>query len=100
YFAHSENSAGIKHDLVEHLTEVARLAAQFAGKFGTPEGWWDKTAMQERNKIRILAHVRQDENGTFIEHALETHLKGLLSVQQGSHWLSVTQSGGADWLVT
>lgn len=41
YFAHSENSAGIKHDLVEHLKNVARLAGQFAEKFGAHEfGYW------------------------------------------------------------
>ena len=37
YFAHSENSKGIKHDLVEHLTSVAKRAAGFAGKFGAGE---------------------------------------------------------------
>lgn len=30
YFAHSENPAGIKHDLVEHLKSVARLAGAVA----------------------------------------------------------------------
>lgn len=41
YFAHSENSVGIKHDLVEHLESVARLAAEFAGKFGANDlGYW------------------------------------------------------------
>jgi hypothetical protein len=34
FFAHSENSAGIKHDLVEHLKSVAQLAGKFAEKFG------------------------------------------------------------------
>lgn len=41
YFAHSENSAGIKHDLVEHLRSTARLAAGFAGKFDAADlGYW------------------------------------------------------------
>lgn len=41
YFAHSENKEGLKHDLVEHLTNVARLASEFAGKFGAAElGYW------------------------------------------------------------
>ena len=41
YFAHSENSAGIKHDLVEHLKSVAQLAAKFAGKFSAADfGYW------------------------------------------------------------
>lgn len=26
YFAHSENSAGIKHDLVEHLKSAAQMS--------------------------------------------------------------------------
>lgn len=37
FFAHSENGAGQKHDLVVHLESVARLASQFAGKFGAAE---------------------------------------------------------------
>lgn len=41
YFAHSENSAGIKHDLVEHLKSVSSLVAEFAGKFGAADfGYW------------------------------------------------------------
>lgn len=41
FYAHSENSAGEKHDLVRHLTSVAELASQFAGKFGAAEfGYW------------------------------------------------------------
>jgi len=41
FFAHSENSAGIKHDLVEHLKSVAQLAGKFAEKFGAAVvlGW-------------------------------------------------------------
>jgi len=37
FFAHSANGAGQKHDLVVHLKSVARLASQFAGKFGAAE---------------------------------------------------------------
>ena len=41
FFAHSENSAGIKHDLVEHLKSVAQLAGKFAEKFGAADfGYW------------------------------------------------------------
>ncbi|MBI4639492.1 MAG: CRISPR-associated endonuclease Cas3'' [Candidatus Tectomicrobia bacterium] len=41
YFAHSPNSDGFPHDLVEHLTGVAHLAAQFARKFGAADfGYW------------------------------------------------------------
>jgi hypothetical protein len=32
-FAHSANDLGIRHDLVSHLKDVARLAAQFAANF-------------------------------------------------------------------
>lgn len=44
YFAHSENSAGIKHDLVEHLKSVAQMVAEFAAWFwraqeGKQAGW-------------------------------------------------------------
>lgn len=40
-YAYSENRDGQKHDLVEHLKAVARLAAQFAGKFGAADfGYW------------------------------------------------------------
>lgn len=34
YFAHLENSKGIKHDRVEHLANVTRRASEFAGQFG------------------------------------------------------------------
>lgn len=41
YFAHSENIAGIRHDLVEHLGSVARLAETFAREFGAADfGYW------------------------------------------------------------
>lgn len=41
FYAHSENKAGIKHDLVTHLKRVAELAALFSGKFGAAEfGYW------------------------------------------------------------
>lgn len=33
YFAHSENSSGVKHDLITHLRRVAELAGGFAAKF-------------------------------------------------------------------
>ena len=40
-FAHSENSAGVAHDLVEHLKSVAQLAGKFAEKFGAADfGYW------------------------------------------------------------
>lgn len=37
HYAHSENSGGQNPDLVEHLKGEARLAAQFAGKFGAAD---------------------------------------------------------------
>ncbi len=37
YFVHSENSAGIKYDLVEHLASVAQSAGKFAEKFGAAD---------------------------------------------------------------
>lgn len=41
YFAHSQNSAGIKHDLIDHLKSVAELAGGFADKFGAKDfGYW------------------------------------------------------------
>lgn len=41
YFAHSANSQGIRHDLVARLTNVARLASEFAAKFGAADlGYW------------------------------------------------------------
>ncbi len=40
-FAHSKNSRGERHDLVEHLTRVAQLAAKFAAKFGASDlAYW------------------------------------------------------------
>lgn len=41
FYAHSENSAGEKHDLVRHLQAVAERASRFAGKFGAADlGYW------------------------------------------------------------
>ena len=41
FFAHSANSAGVEHSLVEHLKSVARLARMFAEKFGAADfGYW------------------------------------------------------------
>ncbi len=40
--AHSENAAGIAHDLCEHLRVVARLAAEFAEPFASGE--WARAA--------------------------------------------------------
>src|SRR5947199_10833683 len=40
-YAHSPNSAGQPHDLIEHLKNVAARAAEYAGKFGAGEfGYW------------------------------------------------------------
>ena len=40
-YAHSPNNEGRSHDLVEHLTCVAKMAAEFAGKFGAADfGYW------------------------------------------------------------
>ncbi len=47
YFAHSENREGIKHDLVEHLTSVAKRAEGLAGKFGAGIGRTDRRERRE-----------------------------------------------------
>lgn len=40
-YAHSPNNDGRPHDLVEHLTCVAKMAAEFASKFGATDfGYW------------------------------------------------------------
>lgn len=40
-YAHSPNNDGHPHDLVEHLTCVAKMAAEFAGKLGAADfGYW------------------------------------------------------------
>lgn len=40
-FAHTKNPFGKKHDLIEHLKEVAELARKFAGKFNASDlGYW------------------------------------------------------------
>ncbi len=41
YAAHSMNTAGVMHRLVDHLQRVADLAGRFAGKFGAADlGYW------------------------------------------------------------
>jgi CRISPR-associated endonuclease/helicase Cas3 len=40
-YAHSPNNEGRHHDLVEHLTRVAEMAGEFAGKFNAADfGYW------------------------------------------------------------
>jgi len=40
-YAHSPNNEGRSHDLVEHLTHVAEIAGEFAGKFNAADfGYW------------------------------------------------------------
>ena len=36
-FAHSKDSSGIRHDLVDHLRGVAKLAEEFAKDLGGPK---------------------------------------------------------------
>ncbi|MGA2622198.1 MAG: CRISPR-associated helicase Cas3' [Thermoguttaceae bacterium] len=41
YFAHSQNRAGVRHCLVDHLTQVSGAARKLAGKFEAGElGYW------------------------------------------------------------
>lgn len=48
YFPHSENSIGIKHDLVERLKNVTALVGKFAEKLGAADfgyraGLWNNS---------------------------------------------------------
>jgi len=59
HFAHSENRAGIKHLLVDHLRAVAEtargLAAKFdAGELGYWAGWWHDLGKFHPNFTRYL----------------------------------------------
>ena len=49
--------------------------------------------MLVKGNIPILAHVRQDENGVFVEHHLEGHLKGVA----GLAGKFASTFGSADW---
>jgi len=59
-FAHSANDLGIRHDLVSHLKDVARLARDFAAKFGAANLaywaglWHDLGKLDPRNKARCV----------------------------------------------
>ena len=61
--AHSNNDLGVQHDLVSHLKEVARLAREFAAKFGAADlaSWAGHTRNVEklglRNKARYAFGV-------------------------------------------
>jgi CRISPR-associated endonuclease/helicase Cas3 len=61
--AHSKNDLGIRHDLVSHLKEVARVARDFAAKFGTGNlayraGLWrDLGKLDSRKKARYALGV-------------------------------------------
>lgn len=58
--AHSKNHLGVQHDLVSHLKEVARLAREFAAKFGAADLaywaalWHDLGKLEPRNKTRYI----------------------------------------------
>jgi HD superfamily phosphohydrolase YqeK len=58
--AHSKNDLGVQHDLVSHLNEVARLARDFAAKFGAADlAYWaglryDLGKSDPRNKARCV----------------------------------------------
>ena len=61
--AHSKNDLGVQHDLVSHLQEVARLAAQFAAKFRPADLaywaglWHDLGKSHPRDKARCAFGV-------------------------------------------
>jgi HD superfamily phosphodiesterase len=61
--AHSNNDLGVQHDLVSHLKEVARLAREFAAKFGAADLvywaglWHDLRKSDSRNKARYAFGV-------------------------------------------
>jgi len=62
-FAHSENDLAVRHDLVGHLQEVARRAAQFGAKCGAVDLahwtglWHDLGKSDPRNKARHVFGV-------------------------------------------
>ena len=40
-YAHSKNDTGKRHDLVQHLTDVAEQAREYAAKFGAGDlAYW------------------------------------------------------------
>lgn len=77
-YAHSPNNEGRPHDLVEHLTCVAKMAAEFAGKFDAADfGYWAG-----------LWHDLGKSNLTFQDY-LTAQTKGSLASGNPSHY-SVT----------
>ncbi len=77
-YAHSSNHEGHPHDLVEHLTRIAEMAAEFAGKFGAADfGYWAG-----------LWHDLGKFNPTFQDY-LKAQTEGSLASESSSHY-SVT----------
>jgi hypothetical protein len=63
-FAHSANDLGIRHDLVSHLKDVARFAAQFAAKCGAVDlphwtGLWHDLGKTSPTVLCELPESRQ-----------------------------------------
>ncbi len=98
YIAHTKNSLGKRHDLVEHLRAVADLAAEHAGAFGAEElarylGLWHDVGKFNPKFKEYLLRCEADPSakGTGPDHkaaganiALQ-HLDMLALLMQGHH---------------
>ena len=74
-YAHSLNSAGQPHDLIEHLKSVAERAAEYAGKFGAADfGYWAglwhdlgkfHPAFQDYRKVQTEGSLASDSSSRY-----------------------------------
>jgi len=69
YFAHSENAAGKKEPVIDHLTEVARLAKRFAGVWGAGEESEATALMHDLGKYTNLFQQVLAGKQVMIDHA-------------------------------
>lgn len=70
YIAHSENDAGQVHYLTEHSWGVARLAAQFAGKFAAGKfGYWAGLTHDIGKAGSFQGYIRNPDTHPRVEHS-------------------------------
>lgn len=119
YFAHSKNEQGNRHDLVDHLQEVARLTQEFASAFDAAELgyylglWHDLGKFHPDWQAKLLA-VEQTKQSVGIDHkaagvsilrrqsgnaglsalVLQGHHGGLRTVEKLKQWSNAINNKG------
>jgi CRISPR-associated endonuclease/helicase Cas3 len=70
YFAHSANSSGKKHLLLDHSVSVAKMTAAFCRKFDAEDAGFAVGANHDSGKLRALFQPKLDGEECLAEHAI------------------------------